>query len=71
MERLRQYITYFFWFCVAIIDIRIIEAIFSTYFVGEFWLHVKNNALGVCVDITNLCVASLIFAPIYWLLASD
>ena len=69
MERLRQYITYFFWFCVAIIDIRIIEAIFSTYFVGDFWLHVKNNALGVCVDITNLCVASLIFAPIYWLLA--
>lgn len=65
MEKLRRYLSYCFWFCIAIIDIRIIEIIFSTYYVGEFWQHMKNNSLGLCFDISYFCLVSSVLAPLY------
>lgn len=65
MKTAQQYISYFIWFCIAIIDVRIIETIFSTYYVGDFWLHLKNNSLGLCFDISYLCIVSLVLAPFF------
>lgn len=62
-----SYIILCLWFCLAIVDIRIIEALFSTYYASAFLSHIINNTLGFCFDIVYFTPIALIFFPLFLL----
>ncbi|MCQ2605015.1 MAG: LTA synthase family protein [Bacteroidales bacterium] len=66
-NRILAYSSLCIWFIVAIFDIRFIEALFSTFYVGDFFTHVKNNLLGFCFDTTYTIPGALLVLPLYLL----